>query len=109
VPVDPKFRLTMRIYGLNRGSNFVNVSFGNRSIQVPLQPGRTIFEPSYAVVTDFAPADTAPPSPRQHDMTVLVDVPRGEGGVHIPGSPIWAFITVTNNVTQHITTITPQP
>jgi hypothetical protein len=109
VPVDPKFRLTMRIYGLNRGTNFVNVSFGNRSMQVPLQPGRTIFEPSYAIVTDFAPADTAPPSSRQHDMTVLVDVPRGPGGVNIPGTPIWAFITVTNNVTQHITTITPQP
>ncbi|HYK05438.1 MAG TPA: IPT/TIG domain-containing protein [Thermoanaerobaculia bacterium] len=105
VPVDPKFRLTMRIYGLNRGSNFVNVSFGNRSLQVPLQHGRTIFEPSYAVVTDFAPADTAPPSNRQDSMTVLLDSPRGPGDV---GSPIWAFITVTNNETQHITTITPQ-
>ncbi len=108
VPVDPKFRLTLRIYGLNRGTSFVNVSFGNRSMQVALQPGRTIFEPSYAVVTDFAPSDTAPPSSRQGDMTVLVDVPRGPGGAHIPGSPIWTFITVTNNVTQHITTITPQ-
>jgi hypothetical protein len=108
VPLDPKFRLTLRIYGLNRGTDFVNVSFGNRSIQVPLQPGRSIFEPSYAVVTDFSPADTVPPLNRPHDMTVLVDVPRGPGGVHIPGSPIWAFITVTNNVTQHITTITPQ-
>jgi hypothetical protein len=105
VPVDPKFRLTMRIYGLNRGTNFVNVSFGNRSLQVPLRPGRTLFDPSYAEVTDFAPADTAPPSPRQDSMTVLVGVP---GGLENPGSPIWAFITVTNNETQHITTITPQ-
>ena len=23
--------------------------------------------------------------------------------------PIWAFVSVTNNETQHITTITPQP
>jgi hypothetical protein len=108
VPVDPKFRLTLRIYGLNRGTNFVNVSFGNRAIQVPLRRGQTLFDPSYAEVTDFAPADTAPPSPRRESMTVLVDVPRGAGGVNIPGSPIWAFITVTNNETQHITTITPQ-
>lgn len=105
VPVDPKFRLTMRIYGLNRGPNFVNLSFGNRSLQVPLRIGRTIFDPSYAEITDFAPADTAPPSPRQDDMTVLVGSPRGPGDVV---SPIWAFITVTNNETQHITTITPQ-
>jgi hypothetical protein len=41
-------------------------------------------------------------------MTVLIDVPRDVGGVHIPGTPLWAFITVTNNETQHITTITPQ-
>ncbi|HEX2061154.1 MAG TPA: hypothetical protein VHK90_10470, partial [Thermoanaerobaculia bacterium] len=106
VPIDPRFRLTLRIYGLNRGTNFVNVSFGGRLVQLPLQFSNDIFEPSYAVFTDFTASPTGSPLPER--VNVLIDVPRGPGGVHIPGSPIWAFITVTNNETQHITTITPQ-
>lgn len=106
VPIDPKFRLTLRVYGLNRGTDFVNVSFGNRLVQLPLQSSNDIFEPSYAIFTDFAPSPIQGPLPEK--VNVLVDVPRGPGGVPIPGSPIWAFITVTNNETQHITTITPQ-
>ena len=106
VPTDPKFRLTLRIYGLNRGTDFVNVSFGGRLVQLPLQFTSDPFEPSYAVFTDFRPLEFNPPFPET--INVLVDVPRGVNGVHIPGSPIWAFITVTNNETQHITTVTPQ-
>jgi hypothetical protein len=107
VPTDPKFRLTLRVYGLNRGSSFVNVTFGGNLVQLPLQFSGNFFEPSYAVFTEF------PPVPGGHVpvppfMNVLVEVPRGPGGVVIPGTPIWAFITVTNNETQHITTITPQ-
>ena len=105
VPTDPKFRLTLRVYGLNRGSDFVNVIFAGNLVQLPLQYSSNFFEPSYAFFTEFTPAagQTLPPH-----MNVLVEVPRGPGGVAIPGTPIWAFITVTNNETQHITTITPQ-
>ena len=106
VPTDPKFRLTLRIYGLNQGSQFVNLSFGGRSVQVPMYWSNSIFYPSYAIFTDFKPELGHGPFPEK--INVLVDVPRGPGGVVIPGTPIWAFITVTNNETQQITTITPQ-
>ena len=102
VPTDPRFRLTLRIYGLNQGEEFVNVSFHDRKLQVPLQPGRDRFTPSYAEVTDFRPLGIEQP----REMTVLVEVPHSD--TTAPATPIWAFITVTNNLTQHITTITPQ-
>jgi hypothetical protein len=105
VPTDPKFRLTLRVYGLNRGSTFVNVSWFGNQVQLPLQFSNNVFEPSYAVMTDLSPVPGSTVLPY---LNVLVEVPRGPGGAVIPGTPIWAFITVTNNETQHITTITPQ-
>lgn len=108
VPRDPKFRLKLRVYSFGTtAANFVNVSFNGRGVQLPLRRGATMFEPHYAEWDDFAAIPTVPQLPGE-TMTVLVDVPRDTGGVHIPGTPIWAFITVTNNETQHITTITPQ-
>ena len=105
VPNDPHFRLTLRVYGLNRGAPYVNVTYGGDPVQLPLQFSSNIFEPSYAVFTEFAPipGGTLPPL-----MNVLVEVPRAPDGAVIPDTPIWAFITVTNNETQHITTVTPQ-
>lgn len=108
VPTDPKFRLTLRVYGRNRGETLVNLWYGSgsgtccadtwNSLQLPMQAGRNIFEPSYAVFTDFDPAEGFPPFPET--INVLVQ--------SHDGHPIWAFLTVTNNETQHITTITPQ-
>jgi hypothetical protein len=105
VPTDPKFRLTLRIYGLNQGSQVVNVSFDGRTVQVPMYWANSPFEPSYAVFTDFTPL---PGNTILPFINVLVEVPRGPRGVLIPETPIWAFITVTNNETQAITTVTPQ-
>jgi hypothetical protein len=107
VPNDPHFRLTLRVYALNRGPAFVNVTYGGKSEQLPLQFSDDIYQPGYAVYTGFTP----PPGgqvPTPPFMNVLVEVPPGPGGAVIPGTPIWAFITVTNNETQHITTVTPQ-
>ena len=105
VPNDPNFRLTLRVYGLNRGAAFVNVTYGQKVVQLPMQFSSNIFEPSYAVYTGFTPPPGGPTPPF---MNVLVEVPRGPDGAVISGTPIWAFITVTNNETQHITTVTPQ-
>ncbi|HEX2121824.1 MAG TPA: hypothetical protein VHL59_09300, partial [Thermoanaerobaculia bacterium] len=105
VPIDPRFRLTLRIYGLNRGTDFVNVTVNGKLHQIPLHPSSDPFTPSIIVFTDFPPPHELPAG--QSTINVTVDTPRGPGGVVIPGSPIWAFIAVTNNVTQHITTIVP--
>ena len=86
VPTDPRFRLTLRVYSLASTSGPVNIEgYG----QVFLTPGRDLYEPSYAEVGDL---------PRTLTRVVLQP----------SGVPLWAFITVTNNETQQITTITPQ-
>jgi len=87
VPADPRFRLTLRIYSLAQTTGPVNVEGLGR--QLFLIPGGDLHEPSYAEVSDL---------PRTLNRVVLQS----------SGAPIWAFITVTNNDTQQITTITPQ-
>lgn len=105
VPIDARFRNTLRIYSLARGEVMVNVQAGNELHQLFLQQGENVFEPAYAQFSDFPLPSELPRG--ESTIRVTVDVPRGPGGVTIPGTPIWAFITVTNNDTQEITTITP--
>jgi hypothetical protein len=98
VPTDPRFRNTLRIYGFNESLVTVYVE-GRPPVEVRLQEGTDVFDPAYAVFTDF-PIGSAP-------VTVTI-----EAEVHFSPvilSPIWAFITVTNNETQVISTISPQP
>ena len=106
VPNDPRFRLTLRVYSLGYGGiSTVNVTVLARNGEigsterVALLPGpsRLPFEPSYAAFTGFLPASVY----GEGDLTVLIEN-------ETPNSPpIWAFITVTNNETQHLTTVTP--
>ena len=109
VPNDPKFRLTLRVYGLNRGATTVTLfiigSDGHvlEFEQFPLLHTNDPFQPSYAVFTDFPD----PARPGAEKLIVMVGIAFGPGPVVPPPTPLWAFITVTNNETQHITTITP--
>ncbi|HEX9160924.1 MAG TPA: IPT/TIG domain-containing protein [Thermoanaerobaculia bacterium] len=97
VPIEDGFRNTLRIYALAPTSAVVTV-LGQRQT-IALQPGANAFEPAFAQFSNF-------PTPAEAgffgDIRVDVEQPFGAVGV-----PIWAFITVTNNQTQEITTITP--
>lgn len=104
VPTDPRFRNTLRIY--STGEAYVDVTFtdGIQTIvrQVTLPAGNDIFEPAYATISDFP---TFASGAKEIDVevaatSVLLDPPQIV--------PLWAFISVTNNETQVITTITPQ-
>jgi len=89
IPTDPRFRITLRIYSLDRTDQpvrLVGISFVR---DVRLSTPADIFEPAYAEVSDL---------PRTATRLLVIS----------PGTRIWAFITVTNNDTQQITTITPQ-
>ena len=103
VPIDPRFRNTLRIYSLQRGEVLVNLQIGEEGRQIWLQPGANWFEPAYASFTDFPLPHQLPAG--ESTIRVLVMAPRN--GPDLPGTLIWAFITVTNNETQQITTITP--
>jgi len=111
VPTDARFRNTLRIYG--EAPVEVLVTVGNQApVRVQLTGGFSFptaniafpefFTPSYAAFSSF-PAGNAP-------VRVIVEV---DPGFVIPVLPLenklWAFITVTNNDTQAISTITPQP
>ncbi len=102
VPGDPRFRNTLHIYSVN--APFVNVTVaGRQAVQVPLRPGATLNDPAYAEFTDF-PRDGGA-------FRVTIDAPVLNPAPVIEPvlTDIWAFITVTNNETQVISTITPQP
>lgn len=107
VPLDPKFRNTLRIYSIGPGPRNVVVQIGNRTHQLALQAGGDVFQPAYAQFTDFPlPADMPP---GQQTVRVVIDPIPPCPICPLPHvlPPIWAFITVTNNETQQITTITP--
>lgn len=103
VPNDPKFRLTLRIYSFGPNNVKITVLARNGEIassdQISFPSSFDLFAPTYTAYTDFPPAAVI----HDDEMTVLIE---GAEGVEHP--LLWAFITVTNNDTQHITTITPQ-
>lgn len=101
VPTDPRFRNTLRIYGIDASYVVVTVE-GRQPVVLPMTQPSSPFEPVYAVFTDF-PTGTDP-------VHVKIEPPPFINPSPPSGPfPIWAFVSVTNNETQMITTITPQP
>jgi hypothetical protein len=107
VPNDPKFRLTLRVYSLGDFAGFVIVKILNsgghfiNSFPLTLEHDDDPFTPNYVSFAAFPPATEI----ADDELIVLVEIPATAAPG--PTSPIWAFMTVTNNETQHITTITP--
>lgn len=110
VPTDARFRNTLRIYGESPIDVLVTVG-DLPAVRLRLSGGLALpgggidlsdfFKPAYASFssfpTGFAPVRvTVEASP---DFIPLLPIE----------VPLWAFITVTNNDTQVISTITPQP
>jgi len=86
VPVVSRFRNTLRIYSSLQKPIAVRVTIRNQERFVQLQPGRTIFEPSIAILTDFPSFSDVPPD--QSTVRLTIDLP-------LPETLIWAMITVT--------------
>ena len=98
VPVTAGFRNTLRIYGTR--ATTVRVTIGTQTTDIALTPGAGIYDPAYAISNAFPTAVPGEPS------TLRVTVTPLDTGTD--AARIWAFVSVTNNVTQLITTITPQ-
>jgi IPT/TIG domain-containing protein len=106
VPADPRFRKRLRVYGLPMREVVVNVEInGNGAGYVLLQPSESLFEPSYAEFTNFA--TNLPPDSFMRVRLFMGRLPDGTIPPNTP--PFWGLISVTNNDTQEITVISPQP
>lgn len=108
VPLDSRFRNTLRIYSPWQTQIPVKVTINRKVFTVMLQPGSNRFEPAYAEFSEFPrPGDL--PLDVEQTYTVTIDPPPTAPITVLPyeGAPIWAFISVTNNETQQITIITP--
>jgi hypothetical protein len=100
VPNDARFRKTLRIYGIGRDASMVNVQLGHELRQVRLTTTGDPYIPAYAEISDF-------PAPEAGETTITVSVQATSPGPLLEPQPVWAFVSVTNNETQRITTITP--
>jgi hypothetical protein len=111
VPSDPKFRLTLRLYAFERLQLMDWLNYW----LFDLETGRQV---AFDVVTFHPPADETMPWHATVDLTAKhPDIVRHGRPMRLSISPVrpdpnsrfWAFLTVTNNETQHVTAITPQP
>ena len=110
VRMDEGFRKTLRIYGLE-GSEWAAV----RVRVFPLNFAWAAYEHHYALIPAPKLAngrDSAPSFNMECDLSDYV--PDSEYPVRVeiepitPGARIWAFVSVTNNVTQHFYTVVPR-
>jgi IPT/TIG domain len=97
VPTDPRFRVALRVYG--------------PSASLTIQP----LNSDDVLVSTFVNATGNPPLAQISDLVGTYPQLAGKGPLRItvspsiPGNPnLWAFVSVTNNETQHVTTISPQ-
>jgi len=100
VPSDPRFRNTLRVYNARFLPMVVTMSInGEEAARIVVPAAIGIFDPGVAVYSDF-PQNVGP-------MTVTIEQPASQNDAEFR-EPVWAFITVTNNETQLITTVTPR-
>jgi hypothetical protein len=92
VPLNPRFRNTLRLYAAEPTE--VRVTMGAETHLVALRGSGDSFTPAYAMFSDF-------PTGAGYTTVIVEPVDPSSAGV-------WGFISVTNNETQSITTITPQ-
>jgi hypothetical protein len=110
VPIDPRFRLTLRIYEMTLPTADFNVSVFDQQSNALLgsskfhlvapMTGAFRYEPAYVQLADLnsiVPSGTTMPA-----AVRVVVTPTDEA------SRFWAFISITNNDTQQLTLITPQ-
>lgn len=110
VPLDARFRQTLRVYDIGGRQYEVLIRFfeanGNEILtnlpSLPLTPGRYspsghLIAPSYLELSSFV---DALPQLRGHERVRVQILPTSRT------ARMYAFITITNNESQHVTTIT---
>lgn len=111
VPSDPKYRLTLRVYSFDPLPGMNTVQYWLHTLEsgeqatfwtAQLNPPRHENEPWSATI-DLMTAH--PEIVNKGPLSLTVKPVRTD----LAGPRFWAFVTVTNNQTQHVTAITPNP
>jgi hypothetical protein len=112
VITDQRFRSTLRVYGAGDGDVVLMKIYDARTFQAlvdtsltlhaePVQPSSAFYtppRPEFAMIGDLVAA-----------YPQLASVPELAIEIRPAGSsPIWAFVSTTNNDTQQVTLVTPQ-
>jgi hypothetical protein len=109
VPADPFFRAHLRLYGPDGvGGSFLvgffdqetNMLLAQETISLQAHvSGFSHFFPDYAEIAGIQ---------ERHPMLLGSELVRVAIEPLTPGLRFWAFISITNNETQHVTLVTPQ-
>jgi hypothetical protein len=112
IPVDSRFRQTLRIYDVDSVEGFARLSVYSMSTSaliaeksIPLRSANPCkrFQPCASDEPAMATIDLLTAFPEAADQDrVRIDI------VGDSSSRLWAFASVTNNQTQHVTVISPQ-
>lgn len=107
IPTDPRYRVQIRIYGLDGVSQVHRVT---------VRPGQVLGLSRDVAVSGpctGAPCNSFEPAYGSVDLSEIW--PPGSGPVNViinssspSPAPAWAIVSITNNVTQHVTTVRPQ-
>jgi hypothetical protein len=113
IPVDPRYRATLRVYG---GDGFA----GEARIDTHAQSDGRLLESRVITLAGTTEGSTLFPGYAQFDPVTAVIRSSGESAVVMKietefpiianppqWAPLWAFVSITNNVTQEVTVITP--
>lgn len=111
IPVDPNFRSSVRIYEMSPlASSAFRLSVFEQHAGVSGQPILTM--QLNAVASETGEFRLEPGYAQILDLSTLTHTPISELRIRIDpltlGSRYWAFVAVTNNTTQQVTTLTPQ-
>ncbi|HEY3052338.1 MAG TPA: hypothetical protein VGK04_03015 [Thermoanaerobaculia bacterium] len=112
IPVDTRFRQTLRVYDVDSVEEFARVSIYSMSTS-SLIAEKSIPLRSANPCKRFQPCASDEPATAMIDLLTTFPEVAGAGRIRFDivadsTSRLWAFATVTNNQTQHVTVITPQ-
>jgi hypothetical protein len=104
IPVDARYRVTLRLWSLSGGSQFIATVDSIPAQQVPLSVSRI---PGASM--DFASADiTALVAKGIGNPTNLTISSSIFESIGTPPAQIWGILSITNNDTQQVTIVSPQ-
>jgi hypothetical protein len=115
IPLDPVYRQMLRVYDTQEGGETtVTIRvYADAETEPRATLARTLVRSEYAQLTTTARLPTHP-GYAQIDLREFAEAMAGAKTMRIEVMPqsaasrIWAFVTTTNNETQHVTTTTPQ-